>query len=284
MFHFKHSHNPLQFICLIIGLSFFAACTDDEILSIPETPVFVPKSSDTAFFDTGIRPTTNSEGIYLEWFNNTESDLEGYNLYRTTTTTNLGTGEVVPVNFTLLRKIPLGSEDGVSVLSDTSYQDFSIELYQRYYYRLTAYSRSGGESTPSLESPNYEIKSYPNIESPTGEFQIPSDRKLTFKWTNIEDAAGTYIVKIYTEDPFSGVNTIVGRAIINQAGFPGEESVTFDFSMLKDTVIANKTISTYKFLEGDSFGVVYNWYVYFSESAIDQLKGSISESAFSLTN
>jgi hypothetical protein len=284
MFHFKHSHNPLQFICLIIGLSFFAACTDDEILSIPESPVFVPKSSDTAFYDTGIRPTTNSEGIYLEWFNNTESDLEGYNLFRTTETFTQGDGQKVPVNFTLLRKIPLGSEDDVSVLSDTSYQDFTIESNQRYYYRLTAYSRSGGESTPSIESPNYEIKSYPIIEVPTGEFAIPSDRKLTFKWSNDPSAAGTYIVKIYTEDPFFGTNTIVGRAIIENTGFAGADSVTFDFSTLKDTVIANRTISTYKFLEGDSFGVPYKWYLYFSESAIDQLKGSISESAFSLTN
>ena len=269
-------------VCALIFIT--TGCSDDEVLSIPEAPQFVAKSSDTAKYNQGIRPTYNSKGIYLEWYQNNENDLAGYNLYKTTQFTIAGSGDTIPVNFQLLRKIPLGSEDGLTILSDTSFQDFNVETSSRYYYRLTAFSKSDGESTPSIENPSYELKSYPTLDAPAGQFQIPVNKKLTFKWTNDPSAAGTYTVKVYTENPFSGQVDIVARAIIDNTGFGGGDSVTFDFNSLNASIDGNRNITVYKLLEADPFGVIYNWYVFYSESTIDLLTGSISESAFSLIN
>ena len=277
-------------VCLryINWLFFLAAinigCSDDEVLSIPEAPQFVPKSSDTAKYNQGIRPTYNSKGIYLEWYQNNENDLAGYNLYKTIDFDIAGSGDTIPVNFNLLRKIPLGSEDGLTILSDTSYQDFDVDQFNKCFYRLTAYSKSGGESTPSTKSPNYLVKSYPILEAPTGQFQIPVNKKLTFKWSNDPSAAGTYTVKVYTEDPKTGQVEIVARGIIVDTGYNGGDSITFDFSSINSSVDGSRNIEVYKLLEADSFGVVYEWYLYFSLSTIDLLSGSISESAFSLIN
>ncbi len=264
-------------VCALIFIT--TGCSDDEVLSIPEAPQFVPKSSDTAKYSQGIRPISNSKGIYLEWYQNNENDLAGYNLYKTTQFTIAGSGDTIPVNFNLLKKIPLGSEE-----SDTSYQDLDVDQFNRCFYRLTAYSKSGGESTPSTKSPNYLVKSYPILEEPTGQFQIPANKKLTFKWSNDPSAAGTYTVKIYTQDDDSGNFDIVARAIIDNTGFAGADSVTFDFNSLNASIDGNRNITVYKLLEADSFGVIYNWYVFYSESTIDLLTGSISESAFSLIN
>ncbi len=262
---------------LIVLVAINIGCSDDEVLSIPEAPQFVPKSSDTAKYSQGIRPTYNSKGIYLEWYQNNESDLGGYNLYKTTQFTIAGSGDTIPVNFNLLIKI--------SEKSDTSYQDFDVDQFNRCFYRLTAYSKSGGESTPSTKSPNYLVKSYPILEEPTGQFQIPANKKLTFKWSNDPSAAGTYTVKIYTQDDDdSGNFDIVARAIIDNTGFAGADSVTFDFNSLNASIDGNRNIAVYKLLEADSYGVRYNWYVFYSESTIDLLTGSISESAFSLIN
>ncbi len=261
-------------VCALIFIT--TGCSDDEVLSIPEAPQFVPKSSDTAKYSQGIRPISNSKGIYLEWYQNSESDLAGYNLYKTIDFNVLGNGDTIPVNFNLLSKIP--------EKSDTSYQDFDVDQFNRCFYRLTAYSKSGGESTPSTKSPNYLVKSYPTIESPTGQFQIPANKKLTFKWSNNPSASGTYTVKVYTRDRKTDQVEIVARGIIVDTGYNGGDSITFDFSSINSSVDGSRNIEVYKLLEADSFGVVYEWYLYFSLSTIDLLSGSISESAFSLIN
>jgi len=267
--------SNLFVLTLVFSLSF--GCSDDEVTRTPDTPVFVSKNSDTSKYDTGIRPISGSNGIYLEWYETNDSDVDGYILYRTTDYIIQGTGEQKPVNFNQIVKIPLGSQE-----PDTTFEDINIDNGERYYYRLTTYSNSGGESSPSEESPNFVIKNSPILESPTGQFDIPKDKTLTFKWTH--DGGGSYIVKVYTQDPYSGETTIVARCYIEQSGFAGADSVTIDFNSPGTFGESGREINVYKTLEGDFYGVPYSWYVIYAEPAIDQLTGSISESAFSLTN
>lgn len=71
--------------------------------------------------------------ITLDWFNNTESDLAGYNVYRSTTSGS---------NFSKLN---------ASLATSSSYTDTTIANSTTYYYRTTAVDNSGNESSNSSQ-------------------------------------------------------------------------------------------------------------------------------------
>lgn len=71
--------------------------------------------------------------IAIDWFNNTESDLSGYNVYRSTTS---GSG------FAKLNS---------SLVNVSSYTDNTVALNAVYYYRITAEDNSGNESSNSSQ-------------------------------------------------------------------------------------------------------------------------------------
>jgi len=82
--------------------------------------------------------------IDLDWFNNAESDLSGYNLYRSTSS---GSGFV-----------KLNS----SLINASNYNDSSVALDTLYYYRVTAVDNSGNESANSSQ---YSITSLDNSQT-----------------------------------------------------------------------------------------------------------------------
>ncbi|MFK8011353.1 MAG: pre-peptidase C-terminal domain-containing protein [Marinicellaceae bacterium] len=71
--------------------------------------------------------------IELDWFNNTEADLAGYNVYRSTSS---GSGFVKLNN---------------SLVNTSNYSDSSVALDTQYYYRTTAADNSGNESSNSSQ-------------------------------------------------------------------------------------------------------------------------------------
>ncbi len=71
--------------------------------------------------------------IALDWFNNTEADLAGYNVYRSTTS---------GANFSRLNS---------SLVASSSYTDTNITNNTTYYYRTTAVDNSGNESANSSQ-------------------------------------------------------------------------------------------------------------------------------------
>ncbi|ACF14985.1 hypothetical protein Ctha_2536 [Chloroherpeton thalassium ATCC 35110] len=278
-------------------LVFAVSCTDDELTSTPSSPQFVEKSSDTATYDQGIRPIYISDpeddaGVYLQWHNNTEKDLEGYKLYRTTETTP-SNGEDVPINFQLLKTIPLGSQD-TKQLPDTAYEDYSVDLNTTYYYRLTAYSSSDGESLPSSEKPSYYLTAGVTLLEPSGSFSMPEDSSITFSWqSSVSFSGGTYLLKVYSIDDYTGEETIVSQTSLVD-GFAALENieVTVSYKTLGEfggysfsgsnerTVIYNELESS----GTSSYGQRYYWRVYFLSSGIDNLVGSITEGSFEITN
>jgi hypothetical protein len=82
---------------------------------------------------TGLSSTSAISTIFLDWNNNTEPDLAGYNVYRSTTS---GSGYV------LLNG---------SLLSSSDYADANVTNDTTYYYVVTAVDAAGFESVYSSE-------------------------------------------------------------------------------------------------------------------------------------
>ena len=80
---------------------------------------------------TGSAPSVGS--ISLDWFNNTEADLAGYNVYRSTTS---GSGFV---------------KRNSSLVTVSNYTDGSVTAGSTYYYRVTAVDNAGNESANSSQ-------------------------------------------------------------------------------------------------------------------------------------
>lgn len=282
---------PLFIVGIIFSFLSVQGCSPDEKQSIPTRPGFVTKSEDTAYYDTGVRAVYGNQGIHLEWHPNTEEDLAGYKLYRTTETTILGTGEISPINFSLLKTIPLGSQK-TQGLPDTLYEDLSIEFDQSYYYRLSAYSRSGGESVTSDASPNYKLLQLPYGLSATSggvtsdPLPFPQDSILTFSWIPKGSATGgNFILKIYEFNDFTGDEAIVAWAKTKggyTSGIP--VSLTIDFSSLGTIPLSSANdgrVVNYLKRGDTSYGRQYIWRIYSVEGGSDNL-GSIAEGRFNL--
>jgi endonuclease I/PKD repeat protein len=83
---------------------------------------------------SNLSATAETNVIAVDWFNNDEADLAGYNLYRSTTS---GTG------FSKLNS---------TLISASNYSDLSVIANTTYYYRVTAVDNSSNESTNSAQA------------------------------------------------------------------------------------------------------------------------------------
>ena len=80
---------------------------------------------------TGLEALADDQIVWLDWSDNNESDLAGYNIYRSTTS---GSG-YVKLNSTLL--------------SSPEHNDIDVTNVTTYYYVVTAVDTPGNESGPS---------------------------------------------------------------------------------------------------------------------------------------
>jgi endo-1,4-beta-xylanase len=97
-----------------------------------------PPSGDTTppAVPTGLTATAvSSSSINLDWADNTDSDLAGYKVYRSTTS-----------NFTP------GSANFVKQVTTSAYTDTGLTADTTYYYKVTAVDTSGNESQPSAQA------------------------------------------------------------------------------------------------------------------------------------
>ncbi|PQJ26858.1 hypothetical protein BSZ35_18175 [Salinibacter sp. 10B] len=102
----------------------------DQALSqvTEETPPTAP---------TGLTASAGDQEVSLSWDANSENDLAGYNLYRSTSSFTDPTS---------------ATQVNGSLLTSTSYTDSGLSNGTTYYYRLTAVDEAGAESTPSGEA------------------------------------------------------------------------------------------------------------------------------------
>ena len=134
---------------------------------------------------TGLGASAGDGSVGLDWNNNTEPDLAGYNIYRSTTQ---GAG------YTKLNG---------SLLSSSNYTDNSASNGTTYYYVVTAVDTSTNESDDSTEASATPYDTTPPA-APTGLGASAGDGTVSLNWNdnNESDLAGYNIYRSTT--PGSG--------------------------------------------------------------------------------
>jgi fibronectin type 3 domain-containing protein len=136
--------------------------------SVASATVSAIRTSDSTAPDAPASFTANgaSVGISLDWANNTESDLAGYNIYRSD---SFG-GTYVKLNSALL-----GSSD---------FFDSSAPTGAASYYRVTAVDTVGNESAASTANATRQSSDQTAPAVPSGLTGVGSDSGISLDWTN----------------------------------------------------------------------------------------------------
>ncbi|KPL23737.1 MAG: hypothetical protein AMJ75_05450, partial [Phycisphaerae bacterium SM1_79] len=182
---------------------------------------------------TGLTATAGDAQVSLDWADNSEGDLDGYNVYRSTTP---GGGY---------------SQLNGSLLSSSDYTDNSVSNGTTYYYVVTAVDTSSNESGYSNEDSATPTDTTPPA-APTGLSATAGDATVSLDWNdNSEgDLAGYNVFRsttsgsgysqlnvsllsnsVYTDNSVSNGTTYyyVVTAVdiaINESGYSGEVSAT----------------------------------------------------------
>ncbi|MFC2059965.1 hypothetical protein ACFLTZ_02575 [Chloroflexota bacterium] len=138
---------------------------------------------------TGLVATDGVEEISLNWNDNSESDLDGYNVYRSDTT-----GE------------PYSKVNGAVLVATSNYTDTGLFSGGTYYYVVTAVDLGSNESGWSNENSATANATPPS--APTGLVATPGDSQVGLEWDdNTEgDLAGYNVYRGLTSDNYTQVN------------------------------------------------------------------------------
>lgn len=117
--------------------------------------------------------------LSLDWDDNGETDLAGYNAYRTTDTPEAANRTWTKVNG--------------SLLTMSAHIDSGLANGQTYYYVVTAVDASSNESGPSAESSGVPTDVTPPA-APTGLSATPGDAEVWLDWDTSSEAGATYNV------------------------------------------------------------------------------------------
>lgn len=132
---------------------------------------------------TGIGLTANGSGLNLSWNVNTEGNLAGYNLYRSTS----AGGAYTKVNGDLI--------------TGTTYSDTSAFVGQTYYYQLRAVDVHGTEGANATTSGTRTLDNAPPA-MPSNPTSVGSTGSISLNWlNNLEaDLAGYNVYRSATPD------------------------------------------------------------------------------------
>ena len=114
---------------------------------------------------TALTATAGDAQVSLDWADNTEPDLDGYNVYRSTTS---GSGYI---------------QLNGSLLSSSDYTDNSVSNGTTYYYVVTAVDTSSNESGYSNEDSATPTDTTPPA-APTGLAATPGDATVSLDWND----------------------------------------------------------------------------------------------------
>ncbi|MDX2127483.1 MAG: hypothetical protein SFU91_00425 [Chloroherpetonaceae bacterium] len=246
---------------------FLTACVEPADPPVPPTPEFIPKSSDTARIETGIRPAYGRDGIYIEWKNINSRDISGYRVFRTVDT--LG-GR--PVNFRLLREIPIGTQ---VIGGDTTFLDTQVGLDTAYYYQVASYSRFGTQSNLSTTE-SYRLTRRPSLLGPKNVIDLPSDSIITFFWNKPNVSSGYYVIKVYE---FNGSENFIEEECMavgyQKSTFLFTDSLRIDFRTIRTQLSFDEGIRVFKKIQ--SGNRQYRWRVFLYPRGRELNFGSASE-------
>ncbi|MGE5674701.1 MAG: S8 family serine peptidase [Mycobacterium leprae] len=132
-----------------------------------------PKDQTPPAVPTELTATKGNKPIAVKWKANPESDLAGYNLYRSTTS---GT---------------TGNKLNTALLTTNAYNDNDVVLNTSYYYSVTAVDKAGNESAQSAQAEGKWTDSTPP-DAPTNLKASAGDAQAVLTWTasTASDLAG----------------------------------------------------------------------------------------------
>jgi gliding motility-associated-like protein len=184
-------------------LYYFAIKTEDEVPNVSDisniasatTRDNIPPAPPTGLVANG-----RDRKVDLQWIANSEPDLAGYNVYRSTYSMGYST---IPIN--------------TSLITSLSYQDVGLSNGTTYYYVITALDTSGNESNYSNEVSAVPRDTLPPREPAGIKGILSADGKtMTISWsavsknedgTSCNDLAG---YSIYRASALDGEYTLAG--------------------------------------------------------------------------
>ncbi|MFC1990253.1 fibronectin type III domain-containing protein [Chloroflexota bacterium] len=175
---------------------------DDVLITMGSYPPDAP---------TGLTATPGDEQVSLDWNDNTEPDLDGYNIYRSLTS---GSGY---------------SKINVSLISTSSYTDNGLTNGVTYYYVVTAVDLGNNESGYSNEDSTTPANAPP--APPTGLAATPGDFQVSLDWND------------NTEPDLAGYN--VHRSLTSGSGYSKINVSLVTASYYTDTGLSNNTTYYY---------------------------------------
>ncbi len=146
----------------------------------PSTPVWVEKTAPESPVESGIDADPLGDYIVLQWHKNPDNDISGYELYRTSVSSDSG--------FDHIADIDVFTSSGV----DTFYIDDSVRLETNYFYYLRAFDIAGNKS-PRSDTIRYQIIEKVDLTEPLGNIQ---ELKPIFKWYDFSTVSYEYVIKI----------------------------------------------------------------------------------------
>jgi len=178
---------PIVILLFLLTLSFWSCeetstiDEDDKEAGPPTVPKIHTHNPDILDDKWGPDALTDTDGIYIEWDANAEEDLAGYKVYRSTS-----------------------SDDGYKLIDTLSkaemfYEDNSVRIGTKYYYRITAYDEDDNESRMS-EIVWYTLLPKPTLTKPPSEAVVET-LTPTFNWIGLGgDASYLLHVAVNTEE------------------------------------------------------------------------------------
>ncbi len=160
-------------------LLFFSSCTWEP----DDTPPAAP---------TGVGTRNGYNYIEIYWDENTESDLDGYNVYWSPTEF----GEYQPVAEHLGK-------------NQTYFQDNRIALNQSYYYKVTAFDDSDNESGFSNPALGYVVG---------GVTSITGDGEVSLEWDECQIETIERF-RIYRGDSATQIDSIIGEVLVSDSSY-----------------------------------------------------------------
>jgi fibronectin type 3 domain-containing protein len=202
------------------------SAASNEVTATPtdDTPPAAP---------TGLTATAGDGSVDLAWNPNVESDVAGYDLYRSTGANPVDVNGT-PINASLIVARP--QEPG-------SYHDTSVVNGSTYHYLLVAVDLDGNRSEPSNQADASPTDSTPPAV-PTGLAAVVGDATVTLTWT-----AGT-------EADLAGYNVYrsSGSTPVDTTGTPLNGATLLSLPSYTDTGLSNGTTYHYAVTAVDTAG------------------------------
>lgn len=169
---------------LFISLTLIYGCSEDseidEFNELPAVPQIHQHDPTIPDDEWGPDALTELDGIQIEWEDNQEDNLAGYNIYRS----------VYPDrDFELIDTV---SEDV------DFYEDLEVELSTKYYYRITAFNLEELESNMS-QTVLYTLLPKAQLVEPANQAVLDTVAPK-FRWLGIGEG-NSYILRVFVNEP-----------------------------------------------------------------------------------